>query len=173
MADCNGAPWPCGLLSRDAHREMMRREISVKLRLFVALLLGLFVLTGCGGVSSTPSSGSNGSSGGGGTGGTGGGTGGGQNNACSGMSAGQGGSLNGFRPFTANNLWNQDISTAPIDPNSDAIISFIGSGIGLHPDFGAGQYSGSNIGIPYVVVNSSQASVPINFTAYGDESDPG
>jgi hypothetical protein len=89
------------------------------------------------------------------------------------MSAGQGGSLNGFRPFTANNLWNQDISAASVDPNSDAMISFIGSGIGLHPDFGAGQYNGSDMGIPYIVVGSSQAPVAINFTAYGDESDPG
>ena len=106
-------------------------------------------------------------------GGTGGGAGGGQSNACSGMSAGQEGSLNGFRPFTANNLWNQDISAAPVDPNSDAMINFIGSGIGLHPDFGSGQYNGSDMGIPYMVVGSSQAPVAINFTAYGDESDPG
>ena len=81
--------------------------------------------------------------------------------------------MNGFRPFTANNLWNQDISAASVDPNSDAMISFIGSGIGLHPDFGAGQYNGSDMGIPYIVVGSSQAPVAINFTAYGDESDPG
>jgi hypothetical protein len=154
---------------------MIRWEISVKLRLLVvSILLGLFLLTGCGGVSSAPNSGSSGSSGGTGSGGgTGGGTGGGQNNACSGMSVGQGGSLNGFRPFTANNLWNQDISTAPVDQNSDAIINFIGSGIGLHPDFGAGPYNGSNMGIPYIVVGSGQAPVNINFTAYGDESDPG
>jgi len=43
----------------------------------------------------------------------------------------------------------------------------------LHPDFGAGQYQGSNMGIPYVVVNGSQSLVNINFTAYGTESDPG
>ena len=53
------------------------------------------------------------------------------------------------------------------------IINFIGSGLGLHPDFGAGQYQGSNMGIPYVVVNGSQPLVDINFTAYGNESDPG
>src|ERR1700740_2436521 len=49
-----------------------------------------------------------------------------------------GGSLNGFVPFPANNLWNQDISGAQVDPNSNAIIGFIGAGIGLHPDFGSG-----------------------------------
>jgi hypothetical protein len=89
------------------------------------------------------------------------------------MSVGQGASLNGFRPFTSANLWNKDISASPVDPNSDAIINFIGPGIGLHPDFGAGQYQGSDMGIPYHVVGSSQAPMTINFTAYGDESDPG
>ena len=93
--------------------------------------------------------------------------------ACSAMTAGQGGSLNGFVPFPSDNLWNKDISSAPVDSNSAAIINFIGPGIGLHPDFGAGQYQGSIIGIPYQVVDSSQGSVTINFTAYGDESDPG
>ena len=89
------------------------------------------------------------------------------------MSTGQGASLNGFRPFTSANLWNQDISGSSVDPNSDAIINFIGPSVGLHPDFGAGQYQGSDMGIPYVIVSSSQAPVTINFTAYGDESDPG
>jgi len=89
------------------------------------------------------------------------------------MSVGQGASLNSFRPFTSNNLWNTDISAAAVDPNSDAIINFIGPNIGLHPDFGAGQYNGSDIGIPYIIVGSGQSGVTINFTAYGDESDPG
>src|SRR5271155_2994086 len=93
--------------------------------------------------------------------------------ACSVMSVGQGGSLNGFLPFPADNLWNQNIASAPVDPNSAAIINFIGAGDPVHPDFGSGEYNGSSIGIPYVVVDSSQAPVVINFTAYGDESDPG
>lgn len=89
------------------------------------------------------------------------------------MSVGQGASLNGFRPFPADSLWNQDISSAAVDPNSDALINFIGSSIGMHPDFGSGQYQGSYMGIPYVVVDGSQPPVTIHFTAYGDESDPG
>ncbi len=89
------------------------------------------------------------------------------------MSTGIGASLNGFRPFTSANLWNTDISSSPVDPNSTAIINFIGSSIGLHPDFGSGEYNGSDIGIPYTIVSGSQAMVGINFTAYGDESDPG
>jgi hypothetical protein len=93
--------------------------------------------------------------------------------SCSGMTLGQSASLNGFVPFPPDNLWNQDISTAPVDPNSSAIINFIGSGIGLHADFGSGLYNGQSIGIPYLVVGSEQGPVPIIFTAYGDESDPG
>jgi hypothetical protein len=92
--------------------------------------------------------------------------------SCSGMAVGAGASLNGFVPFPSDNLWNQNIAGAQVDPNSDAIISFIGSSTPLHPDFGSGLYAGSSIGIPYVVV-SGQAAVKIFFTAYGDESDPG
>jgi hypothetical protein len=127
-------------------------------------------LIGCGGSSSSSSSGSSGTSGspGGGTGGSGG-----AQNACNGIATGQGASLNGFVPFPADNAWNQDISSAPVDPNSEAIINFIGPTVGLHPDFGSGEYNGSSIGIPYVVVDSSQSLVNIDFTAYGDESDPG
>lgn len=93
--------------------------------------------------------------------------------ACSGISVGQGGSLNGFLPFPADNLWNTNIASAAVDPNSAAIISYIGGSAAVHPDFGSGEYQGSTIGIPYVVVDSTQAPVTINFTAYGDESDPG
>ncbi|MBI1754477.1 MAG: Ig-like domain-containing protein [Acidobacteria bacterium] len=94
--------------------------------------------------------------------------------ACNGAALGAGASLQGFVPFPADNAWNQDISAAPVDPNSAAIIAFIGAGTGLHPDFGAGLYLGSPMGIPYMVVSSSaQPKVPVSFTLYGDESDPG
>jgi hypothetical protein len=95
-----------------------------------------------------------------------------QGGACTGMSLGRGASLNGYIPFPADNAWNQDISTAAVDPNSDAIINFIGGSVTMHPDFGAGTYNGSTLGIPYVIVSGSPF-VKINFTAYGDESDPG
>ncbi len=96
-----------------------------------------------------------------------------QASACSGLAVGQGASLNGFRPFPAKNAWNQDISAEAVDPNSDSYINFIGTTVPLHPDFGSGEYQGSYIGIPYSVVDSSQAPVNILFNAYGDESDPG
>jgi hypothetical protein len=92
--------------------------------------------------------------------------------SCSGMSLGRGASLNGFVPFPADSAWNQDISTAPVDPESDNYIRFIGNSTPLHPDFGAGLYAGGTIGIPYIVV-SAPPFVPIFYTAYGSESDPG
>src|SRR5215467_5767487 len=139
------------------------------------MLLWALILVGCGGGVS-PNNGSNngsggGNNGGGGNGGSGGGGGG--NLACSVMTPGQGGSLGGFRPFTNNSLWNQDVSSAPVDSNSGNIINFIGGTIGMHPDFGSGQYQGSYMGIPYLIVDGSQGMVKVNFTAYGDESDPG
>jgi len=128
--------------------------------------------TGAGSGGGSGSGGSGGSgSGGSGSGGSGGS--GGNSLACNGMSVGVGGSLNGFVPFPTDSLWNKDVSLAPVDPNSAAIINFIGPSIGLHPDFGAGEYQGSDMGIPYVVVDGTQSLVDINFTAYGDESDPG
>lgn len=85
---------------------------------------------------------------------------------------GPGASLHGKQVFPSDNPWNEDISTAPVDSNSANLIASIGLNTGLHPDFGT-VYNGAPNGIPYVVVSNSQLRVPINFTAYGDESDPG
>jgi hypothetical protein len=140
-----------------------------------ALLAIALMCSGCGGgaaVSTVPSGGGGSGSGGSGS-GSGAGSGSHNQSACSVMSTGQGASLNGFRSFASDNVWNKDVSGSPVDANSDAIISFIGPSITLHPDFGSGQYQGSNIGIPYVVVGGTQAQVNVAFTAYGDESDPG
>jgi len=96
-----------------------------------------------------------------------------QNGTCAGMDTGPGADLNGFIPFPADNAWNTDISSMPVDPNSDNIIAFIGASSALHPDFGAGLYNGSKIGIPYQVVDTTtqpkvttSSSLPIRrFTA--------
>lgn len=85
---------------------------------------------------------------------------------------GPGASLHGKQVFPANNAWNEDISTMPVDPNSANLIASTGLNTGLHADFGT-VYNGAPNGIPYVVVAGSQTRVPINYTAYGDESDPG
>src|SRR5579862_5707978 len=96
-----------------------------------------------------------------------------QSGTCSGMSLGQGASLNGFVPFPSSSLWKKDISTAAVDPNSNNIINFIGSTVTLHPDFGAGTYQHQTIGIPYQTVAGTQAKVPIVYGLYPSESDPG
>lgn len=78
--------------------------------------------------------------------------------------------LGGCSIFPSDNPWNRDITGDPIDSNSAAYIASINSGASeLHPDFG----SNPDYGIPFVVVPSDQPMVPIAFTAYGDESDPG
>jgi hypothetical protein len=96
-----------------------------------------------------------------------------QDGTCSGMTVGKLTSLNGFVPFPASSPWNTDISEAPVDANSDALIGYIGNNVNLHPDFGSGEYAGQSIGIPYQVVAGSQKKVAVKLTAFGDESDPG
>jgi hypothetical protein len=67
--------------------------------------------------------------------------------------------------------WNQDVSAAPLDPNSAAYISYIGAHGGdlVHPDFGSPR----EYGFPYAVVGKKQKRTKVHFTAYGDESDHG
>jgi hypothetical protein len=85
---------------------------------------------------------------------------------------GPGASLHGKQVFPSDNPWNQDISAMPVDANSNNLISSIGINTTLHPDFGT-VYNGAPNGIPYIVVAGNQLPVPINFTAYGNQSDPG
>lgn len=85
---------------------------------------------------------------------------------------GPGASFHGRLPFPGDNAWNQDISLMPVDPNSANLISSIGPNTGLHPDFGT-VFNGAPNGIPYIVVSGTQVRVPIVFTAFGSESDPG
>ena len=74
--------------------------------------------------------------------------------------------------FPADNPWNQDVSALPLHAESDAYIDSIGRDDNLHPDFGT-VWEGAPIGIPYTLVDSSASPVVIDYTAYGDESDPG
>lgn len=85
---------------------------------------------------------------------------------------GPGASLHGKQVFPPDSPWNQDISNLPVDPNSANLIAGIGRDDPLHPDFGP-LYHGAPNGIPYIVVAGTQPLVPIVFTAYGAESDPG
>lgn len=85
--------------------------------------------------------------------------------------AAQAPTIGGCRVLPAANAFNRDVSQARRDPRSDAYVRSIGLGAHLHPDFGSGRYG--DYGIPLTVVSRGQRRVPIRFTAYGDESDPG
>jgi hypothetical protein len=76
--------------------------------------------------------------------------------------------LAGCPVFPADNAFNQDVSRAKVDPRSDAYVRSIGLDAHLHPDFASKTY-----GIPFKVVPKTQKKVPVRFTDYGDESDPG
>jgi hypothetical protein len=67
--------------------------------------------------------------------------------------------------------WNQDVSRAPVAANSRSVIAYVNrqGGDFLHPDFGSPRA----YGFPYAVVEAGQREVPIRYTAYGEESDPG
>jgi hypothetical protein len=90
------------------------------------------------------------------------------NNACYASKA----SAENIQLFPADNPWNKDISLSPVDPYNAQIIAAI-SLPSIKADFGSGLWQGAPIGIPYVVVCGNQPKIPINFTDYGDESDPG
>jgi hypothetical protein len=84
----------------------------------------------------------------------------------------QNGTLGSCHVFPADNAWNRDVSTLPVDPNSTnylAAIAAVGGNQKLHADFGGG----GAYGIPYITVPGTQSLVPIDFVAYSDESDPG
>jgi hypothetical protein len=77
----------------------------------------------------------------------------------------------GCNVFPSDNAWNQDISKLPVRAGSSTYVANITSAgkTNLHPDFGGdGEY-----GIPFVVVPAGEPTRTINYTAYGDESDPG
>ncbi|MFI5131553.1 MAG: hypothetical protein ACHQFX_16240 [Chitinophagales bacterium] len=74
--------------------------------------------------------------------------------------------------FPSDNAWNLDISNAAIDPYNSQIIAGFSSNT-IKADFGSGLWNGAPIGIPYIVVCGNQSKTGINYTDYGDESDPG
>lgn len=80
--------------------------------------------------------------------------------------------LGNFDVFPADNVWKWDISGYQVHPNSNNFITSVGAATKLHPDFGT-VWNGAPMGIPYLVVTSSQPLIPIVYTDYGDESDAG
>jgi hypothetical protein len=83
-------------------------------------------------------------------------------------------SLLGQQLFPADYPWNQNISNAPVAANSAAIISHIGSSIGIHPDWGNDTPSNGSsplYGIPYNVVHgNTTAKVNVIIDNYPTES---
>jgi hypothetical protein len=81
--------------------------------------------------------------------------------------------------FPASNWWNTDISSAPVDSNSDAFIAFINNGgtRHLHPDWAGSAHDPSDpdliYGFPYISVDSTQPLMPVTFVDYPNESDTG
>src|SRR5206468_7141891 len=90
--------------------------------------------------------------------------------AVVGGSAATGHPIKGCPVFPKSNQWNQRVDNLPVASNSAAIISSIGAGGSLHPDFGSGLYDGAPIGIPFTTVSKRQRKVRVSFE-YSDESD--
>ena len=74
-----------------------------------------------------------------------------------------GGSIGALAIFPADNPWNTDISTMPVDANSTTLLDNCGgAGRRVHADFGT-VWNGAPNGIPYVLVGGSQPKVPVSF----------
>jgi hypothetical protein len=69
----------------------------------------------------------------------------------------------------ADNPLNEEVASLPQSPESRAYVESIGLSAHLHPDFG----NNPAYGIPYEVVGAGQPKVPVKFTKYRRESDPG
>jgi hypothetical protein len=75
--------------------------------------------------------------------------------------------------FPADNVWNTDISSLPVDPHSAAwMASMDSASTNLHPDFGPSDDPSNPYGIPYIVVSPSHPLTTVSFQ-YADQSDPG
>ncbi|MFN8542499.1 MAG: hypothetical protein U0232_34095, partial [Thermomicrobiales bacterium] len=81
--------------------------------------------------------------------------------------------VGGTQVFPANNVWNRTVTDLPVHAKSSDYLTSIGLTAGLKADFGSGTWDGGPIGIPYTTVPGTQPKVPIHYTDYGDESDPG
>lgn len=92
--------------------------------------------------------------------------------ACGTAAALESADLSGIALFPADNPWHWDISQLPVHPNSSNLVASVGASTSVHPDFGS-ALGGVPWGIPYVLVGKSQPKIPVTYTDYGDESDPG
>ena len=67
--------------------------------------------------------------------------------------------------FPQSNVWNANITSLQVAPQSAEYVFSIGADRPLHPDFGPG-----GVGIPFVAVTGGQAKARVKFD-YADESD--
>jgi hypothetical protein len=68
--------------------------------------------------------------------------------------------------FPSSNQWNEKVNSLPVASDSAAMISAIGAGVGVHPDFD----SSPSDGIPYNIVGTSTPRSTVTFQ-YSSESD--
>jgi hypothetical protein len=133
---------------------------------------------GTGGQAGSGAGGSGGKTGSGGKGGGSGGTtagSGGTTAGAGGTTGGAGGATNGglggvvgtCALFTADDPWNADVTGRTVDATNTAKVQALLGAVNIHPDFG------SNFGIPFNTVPATQPGLPITFSAYPEESDPG
>lgn len=78
--------------------------------------------------------------------------------------------------FPGDDMWNTPVADLPVHSNSDAFVESIGADRQVHADFGSGVWppgATSPIGIPFLEIEAGTPELPIVYTDYGDESDPG
>ena len=78
--------------------------------------------------------------------------------------------LGGCALLPSDSVFNTRIDTLSVHAMSGAWVNSIGSGTGLHPDFGT-VWEGAPIGIPYTVALTALAPITVTFI-YTSESDP-
>jgi hypothetical protein len=72
--------------------------------------------------------------------------------------------------FPQSNIWNQEITNAPVHKQSATWLSAIGKGVKVHPDFGSKSFKNQAAGIPVNYTNNNTPKHSV-FFKYKTESD--
>lgn len=75
--------------------------------------------------------------------------------------------------FAADDPWNQPITALPVAADSERLLATMGATEPLRPAFGRPRSAEDRGGYHYLVVGADQPGVPVSFTTYPEESDPG
>src|SRR5439155_8060375 len=73
--------------------------------------------------------------------------------------------IGGCPVLPADNIWNTPVDQLPVHSSSSTWVTTIGATKTVHADFGAGQFNGGPIGIPFITVPGSQTKYPASFTS--------